>query len=145
MARCPLTPVSPQDFLLRKYKVLIIDEAHERSVYTDILIGLLSRIVSLRAKVCGAGAGAPSSQGPGPLRCGAGAPSAPAAVAEAVTVSPHPPNRGSGCRSPCGSPVEPGASLGQLRTPFTSHRPGRGGSCCHFSPFCWDLWQPEQG
>ncbi|XP_054568676.1 probable ATP-dependent RNA helicase DHX37 [Eptesicus fuscus] len=39
-----------QDFLLRKYKVLIIDEAHERSVYTDILIGLLSRIVSLRAK-----------------------------------------------------------------------------------------------
>ncbi|XP_070256067.1 probable ATP-dependent RNA helicase DHX37 [Myotis yumanensis] len=39
-----------KDFLLRKYKVLIIDEAHERSVYTDILIGLLSRIVSLRAK-----------------------------------------------------------------------------------------------
>ncbi|XP_017506592.1 probable ATP-dependent RNA helicase DHX37 isoform X2 [Manis javanica] len=39
-----------QDFLLLKYKVVIIDEAHERSVYTDILIGLLSRIVSLRAK-----------------------------------------------------------------------------------------------
>lgn len=41
----------PQDFLLLRYKVVLIDEAHERSVYTDILIGLLSRIVSLRAKV----------------------------------------------------------------------------------------------
>nr|XP_010968070.1 probable ATP-dependent RNA helicase DHX37 [Camelus bactrianus] len=39
-----------KDFLLRKYKVVIIDEAHERSVYTDILIGLLSRIVCLREK-----------------------------------------------------------------------------------------------
>lgn len=40
-----------QDFLLSKYKVIIIDEAHERSMYTDILIGLLSRIVPLREKV----------------------------------------------------------------------------------------------
>ncbi|XP_005403058.1 PREDICTED: probable ATP-dependent RNA helicase DHX37 [Chinchilla lanigera] len=39
-----------KDFLLLKYKVVIIDEAHERSVYTDILIGLLSRVVALRAK-----------------------------------------------------------------------------------------------
>lgn len=39
-----------KDFLLHKYKVIIIDEAHERSVYTDILIGLLSRIVPLRTK-----------------------------------------------------------------------------------------------
>ncbi|XP_014479502.1 PREDICTED: probable ATP-dependent RNA helicase kurz [Dinoponera quadriceps] len=38
------------DFLLSKYSVIILDEAHERSVYTDILIGLLSRIVSLRDK-----------------------------------------------------------------------------------------------
>uniref|UniRef100_A0A667XVX1 Activating signal cointegrator 1 complex subunit 3 n=1 Tax=Myripristis murdjan TaxID=586833 RepID=A0A667XVX1_9TELE len=38
------------DFLLQKYSVIIIDEAHERSVYTDILIGLLSRIVPLRNK-----------------------------------------------------------------------------------------------
>uniref|UniRef100_W5KFF5 Activating signal cointegrator 1 complex subunit 3 n=1 Tax=Astyanax mexicanus TaxID=7994 RepID=W5KFF5_ASTMX len=37
-----------RDFLLQKYSVIIIDEAHERSVYTDILIGLLSRIVPLR-------------------------------------------------------------------------------------------------
>ncbi|XP_029475809.1 probable ATP-dependent RNA helicase DHX37 isoform X2 [Rhinatrema bivittatum] len=39
-----------KDFLLLKYKVVIVDEAHERSVYTDILIGLLSRIVPLRKK-----------------------------------------------------------------------------------------------
>lgn len=34
-----------------KYSVVIIDEAHERSVFTDILIGLLSRVVLLRKKV----------------------------------------------------------------------------------------------
>lgn len=39
-----------QDFLLSKYSVIILDEAHERSVYTDILMGLLSRIVPLRHK-----------------------------------------------------------------------------------------------
>ncbi|EFN84450.1 Probable ATP-dependent RNA helicase kurz [Harpegnathos saltator] len=38
------------DFLLKKYSVIILDEAHERSVHTDILIGLLSRIVPLRNK-----------------------------------------------------------------------------------------------
>ncbi|XP_061881581.1 probable ATP-dependent RNA helicase DHX37 [Entelurus aequoreus] len=37
-----------KDFLLQRYSAIIIDEAHERSVYTDILIGLLSRIVPLR-------------------------------------------------------------------------------------------------
>lgn len=36
------------DFLLTKYSVIIIDEAHERSVHSDILIGLLSRILCLR-------------------------------------------------------------------------------------------------
>lgn len=36
------------DFLLTKYSALIIDEAHERNVNTDILIGMLSRVVKLR-------------------------------------------------------------------------------------------------
>ncbi|OLN85036.1 putative ATP-dependent RNA helicase DHR1 [Colletotrichum chlorophyti] len=37
-----------QDFSLRKYSAIIIDEAHERSVNTDILIGMLSRINNIR-------------------------------------------------------------------------------------------------
>ncbi|KAL8787883.1 MAG: hypothetical protein Q9195_007576 [Heterodermia aff. obscurata] len=36
------------DFALLKYSVVIIDEAHERSTNTDILIGMVSRIVDLR-------------------------------------------------------------------------------------------------
>ena len=36
------------DFLLNKYSVIIIDEAHERSMNTDILIGVLSRVIKLR-------------------------------------------------------------------------------------------------
>lgn len=37
-----------KDFSLSKYSVIIVDEAHERSVNTDILIGMVSRIVDLR-------------------------------------------------------------------------------------------------
>ncbi|KAK3060618.1 hypothetical protein LTS18_008131, partial [Coniosporium uncinatum] len=40
-----------QDFALTKYSAVVIDEAHERSVNTDILIGMLSRIVDLRAQM----------------------------------------------------------------------------------------------
>ncbi|CAI5525434.1 unnamed protein product [Closterium sp. Naga37s-1] len=36
------------DLLLRQYSAVVLDEAHERSVNTDILVGLLSRIVPLR-------------------------------------------------------------------------------------------------
>ncbi|GAX25309.1 ATP-dependent RNA helicase DHX37/DHR1 [Fistulifera solaris] len=36
------------DLLLRKYNVIILDEAHERGLNTDILIGLLSKAVPLR-------------------------------------------------------------------------------------------------
>ena len=39
------------DFLLRKYSVLIVDEAHERSMNTDILIGVLSRVLKLREEM----------------------------------------------------------------------------------------------
>ena len=37
-----------QDLLLRQYNVVILDEAHERSVNTDILLGLLTRSVQAR-------------------------------------------------------------------------------------------------
>lgn len=39
-----------QDLLLKKYSVIVIDEAHERSVNTDLLIGMLSKIVPARMK-----------------------------------------------------------------------------------------------
>lgn len=39
-----------EDFKLTKYSSIVIDEAHERNINTDILIGMLSRCVRLRAK-----------------------------------------------------------------------------------------------
>lgn len=39
------------DFALLRYSVIIVDEAHERSANTDILIGMVSRIVDLRASM----------------------------------------------------------------------------------------------
>ncbi|KAK6045344.1 hypothetical protein COOONC_17151 [Cooperia oncophora] len=38
------------DVMLKKYSAILIDEAHERSMYSDVLIGMLSRIAPLRAK-----------------------------------------------------------------------------------------------
>ena len=40
-----------EDIALRKYSAIIIDEAHERSVNTDILVGMLSRVVKLREEM----------------------------------------------------------------------------------------------
>ena len=37
------------DGLLQRYAVVVLDEAHERTVQTDILISLLKRIQSRRA------------------------------------------------------------------------------------------------
>lgn len=39
------------DFSLSKYSVVVIDEAHERSMNTDILIGVLSRVLKLREQM----------------------------------------------------------------------------------------------
>ncbi|EPS69548.1 hypothetical protein M569_05217, partial [Genlisea aurea] len=38
------------DFLLKRYSILILDEAHERSVNTDILVGMLSRVIRQRQR-----------------------------------------------------------------------------------------------
>lgn len=40
-----------QDFLLSRYSVVVVDEAHERGVNTDVLIGVLSRVAKLREKL----------------------------------------------------------------------------------------------
>jgi ATP-dependent RNA helicase DHX37/DHR1 len=39
-----------RDLLLRRYSVVILDEAHERSLNTDVLVGLISRTVELRRR-----------------------------------------------------------------------------------------------
>ncbi|CAK9440435.1 uncharacterized protein LODBEIA_P45350 [Lodderomyces beijingensis] len=38
------------DFLLTKYSAIVIDEAHERNINTDILLGMLTRVLKLRRK-----------------------------------------------------------------------------------------------
>ncbi|CAK7202126.1 putative ATP-dependent RNA helicase DHR1 [Sporothrix eucalyptigena] len=40
-----------EDVALRKYSAVIIDEAHERSINTDVLIGIVSRINTIREEL----------------------------------------------------------------------------------------------
>jgi HrpA-like RNA helicase len=37
------------DPLLEAYSVVIVDEAHERSVNTDLIVGLLRKIITIRS------------------------------------------------------------------------------------------------
>jgi len=37
------------DPLLEAYSVVIIDEAHERSINTDLIVGLIRKIVTIRS------------------------------------------------------------------------------------------------
>jgi len=39
------------DLLLRKYSVIVLDEAHERNLNTDVLLGLISKAIMLRRQV----------------------------------------------------------------------------------------------
>ncbi|CAJ1344955.1 unnamed protein product [Effrenium voratum] len=56
------------DFLCRKYTAIVIDEAHERGVNCDILIGLLSRAVQQRRKAYEEARRSGSSEQPPPLK-----------------------------------------------------------------------------
>ena len=59
------------DFLLRKYSAVLVDEAHERSLNTDILCGMLSRIVALRRSLAdGYSGGGGSGKGGGEVGSG---------------------------------------------------------------------------
>jgi ATP-dependent RNA helicase DHX37/DHR1 len=51
-----------------RYSVLVVDEAHERAVNTDLLIGLLTRIVPQRRSLAHQTAGMPLQQRIWPLK-----------------------------------------------------------------------------
>lgn len=58
-----------EDLLLSKYSAIVLDEAHERGINTDLLLGLLSRIVRLRADATRAATAAAGQAPPlGPLK-----------------------------------------------------------------------------
>lgn len=57
-----------EDHLLLKYSVIILDEAHERNLNTDILIGWLSRFIPTRNKMASEGKTTPDGKKILPLK-----------------------------------------------------------------------------
>lgn len=41
------------DPLLQKYAVIMIDEAHERNIFTDVVLGLLKKIIKVSSIITG--------------------------------------------------------------------------------------------
>lgn len=41
------------DPLLQKYAVIMIDEAHERNIFTDVVMGLLKKIIKVSNRLQG--------------------------------------------------------------------------------------------
>ena len=48
MRACPRCKPPQAHTLLGRYSLVIIDEAHERTVHTDVLLGLLRRVLDAR-------------------------------------------------------------------------------------------------